>query len=81
MADVPFQDWIDSCANGSMRTNLDQTFMLEEAGQAHEYMEANKVRSLPELYYHRNNSTVIFMLFCGGHLFQVADRNRPVGKS
>lgn len=47
MSSVPFQDWIDSCANGSMRTNLDRTFRLEEAGQAHEYMEANKVRSSP----------------------------------
>ena len=47
MASVPFQDWIDSCANGSMRTNLDRTYKLEEAGQAHEYMEANKVCSSP----------------------------------
>ena len=48
LASVPFQEWIDRCADGSMRTNLDRTFKLAEAGQAHEYMEANKVRSLSE---------------------------------
>jgi hypothetical protein len=45
MASVPFQEWVDACANGTMRTNLDRTFKLEDAGKAHEYMEANKVRS------------------------------------
>jgi D-arabinose 1-dehydrogenase-like Zn-dependent alcohol dehydrogenase len=43
MGNVPFQEWIDLCANGTMSTNLDRTFKLEEAGEAHEYMEANKV--------------------------------------
>jgi D-arabinose 1-dehydrogenase-like Zn-dependent alcohol dehydrogenase len=43
MESVPFQEWIDLCANGMMNTNLDRTFKLEEAGKAHEYMEANKV--------------------------------------
>jgi D-arabinose 1-dehydrogenase-like Zn-dependent alcohol dehydrogenase len=47
MATVPFQDWIDLCAKGAMKTNLDKTFKLEEAPEAHEYMEANKVRPLP----------------------------------
>jgi hypothetical protein len=70
MASVPFQDWIDSCAKGPMRTNLDRTFKLEEVGQAHEYMEANKVRFLPELYHHRNSS-VIFMLFAGVSCFRL----------
>jgi NADPH:quinone reductase-like Zn-dependent oxidoreductase len=47
MVAVPFQEWIDACANGTMQTNLDRTFRLEEAAQAHEYMEANKVSLSP----------------------------------
>ena len=43
MANVPFQEWIDAIADGTINTNLDRTFKLEEAGKAHEYMEANKV--------------------------------------
>jgi hypothetical protein len=36
MANVLFQEWIDSLARmaGYMIINLDQTFKLEEAGQA-----------------------------------------------
>ena len=30
-------------ADGTINTNLDRTFKLEEAGKAHEYIEANKV--------------------------------------
>jgi D-arabinose 1-dehydrogenase-like Zn-dependent alcohol dehydrogenase len=47
MATVPFQEWIDLCAKGAMNTNLDKTFKLDEAAEAHEYMEANKVRPVP----------------------------------
>jgi NADPH:quinone reductase-like Zn-dependent oxidoreductase len=43
MANVPLQEWIDAIADGTINTNLDRTFKLEEAGKAHEYMEANKV--------------------------------------
>jgi len=50
MVSVPFQEWIDASANGTMRMNLDRTFKLEEAGKAHEYMEANKVRSPPRAF-------------------------------
>ena len=49
MTSVPFQDWIDACSRGEMNINLDKTFKLQEAGEAHEYMEANKVRVRPAL--------------------------------
>jgi NADPH:quinone reductase-like Zn-dependent oxidoreductase len=51
MANVPFQEWIDGVAKGIINTNLDRTFKLEEAAQAHEYMEANKVSSITPLQF------------------------------
>jgi len=59
MASVPFQEWIDACANGKMRTNLDRTFRLEEAAQAHEYMESNKVRLSPFVRFRK-----FYKIFC-----------------
>jgi len=41
-----FQESIDTCANGTITPNIERTFKLEEAGEAHGYMEANKARSL-----------------------------------
>jgi Zinc-binding dehydrogenase len=58
MANVPFQEWIDGATKGIISTNLDRTFKLEEAAQAHEYMEANKVSSITPLPFRSVSQTV-----------------------
>lgn len=65
MANVPFQEWIDAIADGTMNANLDRTFKLEEAGKAHEYMQANKV-STSSFVTPPKCGIFIFMLFCCG---------------
>ena len=79
MANVPFQEWIDAIANGKMNTNLDRTFKLEEAGKAHEYMEANKVSTSSFGSPSKICRFFIFMLFlccAGAQLLFQADRFR-----
>jgi len=80
MANVPFQEWIDAIADGTINTNLDRTFKLEEAGKAHEYMEANKVSTSLFVQPSAACAVFIFMLFFRGEgLFQ-ADRSRRAEK-
>ena len=66
MANVPFQEWIDAIADGTINTNLDRTFKLEEAGKAHEYMEANKVSTSLFVSPAAACAVFIFMLFFRG---------------
>ena len=76
MANVPFQEWIDAIADGTINTNLDRTFKLEEAGKAHEYMEANKVS--PSLFVSPRSAACGFYFYalCGGVALFQTDRSR-----
>ena len=62
LVNVPLQEWIDAIANGTMNANLDRIFKLEEAGKAHEYLEANKVSTASFV---SPAARFIFMLFRG----------------
>lgn len=38
---APFQAIVDAVASGKMKLTLDKVFKMEDAGQAHQYMEDN----------------------------------------
>jgi NADPH:quinone reductase len=76
MASVPFQEWIDAIGDGRININLDRTFKLEEAGKAHEYMEANKVSTSLFVLSGVCGVRFLFWVFCGGAALFQADRSR-----
>lgn len=39
---TPLQDIVDAVAKGDMKAGIDKTFKMEDTGEAHAYMEANK---------------------------------------
>lgn len=41
MATVPFQQIVDAVGRGEIKSVLDKVFKMEDAGEAHAYMEAN----------------------------------------
>lgn len=41
VAHAPLQDVVDSVARGEIYLQVDKEFKMEDAGQAHAYMEAN----------------------------------------